>query len=175
MTNENYNVIAGIDTHADTHPVAFVTHHGKRLGDRKFLAVGSGYREMAAYLTSFGAVTAVGVGGTGSYGAERRIRGESDPLDAYQTAEFVLADRGTSTPKTRDGYVEALRVLRTAHNSPMQARTALLNQICGVLTSAAEEVRVRYRGMTSVARAKTLLRAGLPGILRTRLWRPCRR
>jgi transposase len=178
MANENYKVIAGIDTHADTHHVALVTDYGKRLGDRKFLAVGSGYQEIAAYLTSFGPVTAVGVEGTGSYGAElarvlagqgftvrevnrpnraeRRLRGKSDPLDAYQAAESVLAERGTSTPKTRDGYVEALRVLRTARTSAMKARTALLNQISGVLTSAAEEVRVRYRGMTSVARAKAL-------------------
>lgn len=175
MTNEQYKVIAGIDTHADTHHVALITEYGKRLGDRKFLAVGSGYREIAAYLTSFGPVTAVGVEGTGSYGAElarvlaehgftvkvvnraeRRLRGKSDPLDAYQAAESVLADRGTSTPKTRDGYVEALRVLRTARTSAMKARTALLNQISGVLTSASEEVRVKYRGMTSEARAKAM-------------------
>ena len=47
MTNEQIKVIAGIDTHADTHHVALITEHGKRLGDRKFLAVGSGYREIA--------------------------------------------------------------------------------------------------------------------------------
>ena len=116
MANEQYKVIAGIDTHADTHHVALVTDYGKHLGDRKFLAVGSGYREIAAYLTSFGPVTAVGIEGTGSYGAElarvladhgftvrevnrpnraeRRLHGKSDPLDAYQAAESVLADRG---------------------------------------------------------------------------------
>ena len=70
MTNEQIKVIAGIDTHADTHYVALITEYGKRLGDCKFLAVGSGYREIAAYLTSHGPVTAVGVEGTGSYGAE---------------------------------------------------------------------------------------------------------
>ncbi|MDQ0095960.1 IS110 family transposase [Paeniglutamicibacter psychrophenolicus] len=178
MSNEQFKVIAGIDTHSDTHHVALVTDYGKRLGDQKFLAVGSGYREIAAYLTSFGPVTAVGVEGTGSYGAElarvlaghgftvrevnrpnraeRRLRGKSDPQDAYQAAESVLADRGTSTPKTRDGYVEALRVLRTARTSAMKARTALLNQISAVLTSAADEVRAKYRGMTSVARARAM-------------------
>ena len=179
MTNGQFKVIAGIDTHADTHHVALITDYGKHLGDRKFLAVGSGYREIAAYLTSFGPVTAVGVEGTGSYGAElarvlaehgfsirevnrpnraeRRLRGKSDPLDAYQAAESVLADRGTSTPKARDGYVEALRVLRTARTSAMKARTALLNQISGVLTSAPDEVRAKYRGMTSEARVKAMV------------------
>lgn len=61
MTNEQIKVIAGIDTHADTHHVALITEHGKCLGDRKFLAVGSGYREIGAYLTSFDPVSAVGV------------------------------------------------------------------------------------------------------------------
>ena len=70
MANEQLKVIAGIDTHADTHHVVLITDFGERLGDRKFLAVGSGYREIAAYLTSFGPVTAVGIEGTGSYGAE---------------------------------------------------------------------------------------------------------
>ncbi|GAA1496065.1 IS110 family transposase [Paeniglutamicibacter kerguelensis] len=127
---------------------------------------------------SLSVVTAVGVEGTGSYGAElarvladhgftirevnrpnradRRLRGKSDPLDAYQAAESVPADRGTSTPKTRDGYVEALRVLRTARTSALKARTALLNQISGVLTSAADEVRAKYRGMTSESRVKVM-------------------
>lgn len=178
MANEQAKVIAGIDTHADTHHVALITDYGKHLGDRKFLAVGSGYREIAAYLTSFGPVTAVGVEGTGSYGAElarvlagegftvrevnrpnradRRLHGKSDPQDAYQAAESVLADRGTSTPKSRDGYVEALRVLRTARTSAMKARTAVLTQISAVLVAAPEEVRARYRGQGSEARAKVM-------------------
>ncbi|WP_354216103.1 MULTISPECIES: hypothetical protein [unclassified Arthrobacter] len=37
--------------------------------------------------------------------AERQLHGKSDPLDAYQAAESVLADRGTSTPNSRDGLV----------------------------------------------------------------------
>ena len=80
--------------------------------------------------------------------ANRRLHGKSDPLDAYQAAESVLADRGVSTPKSRDGYVEALRVLRTA-------RTAVLTQISGVLTAAPEAVQAKYRGRTSEARAQT--------------------
>jgi len=113
MTNTDTDVIVGIDTHADTHHVALITEYGKHIADKKFLAVGSGYREIAQYITSHGAVTAVGIEGTGSYGAElarvlaadgfqireinrpdrahRRLHGKSDPLDAYQAAEAVLA------------------------------------------------------------------------------------
>jgi len=178
MTNEKLKVIAGIDTHADTHHVALITGYGKHLADRKFLAVATGYREIAAFLTSLGPVTAVGIEGTGSYGAElsrvlasrrfaikevnrpnraeRRLHGKSDPLDAYQAAESVLADRGTSTPKSRNRFVEALRVLRTARTSAMKARTAVLSQISAVLRAAPETVRTRYRGMTSDARVKAM-------------------
>ena len=49
MTNEKLKVIAGIDTHADTHHVALITEYGKHLADRKFLAVATGYREIAAF------------------------------------------------------------------------------------------------------------------------------
>src|SRR5660398_247933 len=87
--------------------------------------------------------------------AERRLHGESDPLDAYQAAESVLAERGTSTPKSRNGFVEALRVLRTARTSAMKARTAVLSQISAVLTAAPEPLRAKYRGQSNDARAKT--------------------
>ena len=131
MTNETIKVIAGIDTHADTHHVGLINEHGKRLADQKFLAAASGYRAIIEFIASLGAVIAVGVEGTGSYGAElartltregfhvvevnrpnrqaRRLRGKSDPLDAYEAAQSVLAEHGTSIPKTRDGYVEARR------------------------------------------------------------------
>ena len=112
MTSMDLKVIAGVDTHADTHHVALITEYGKHLDDKKFLAVGSGYREIAAYITGHGPVIAVGIEGTGSYGAElarvlategfivkevnrpnraqRRLHGKSDPLDAYQAAESAL-------------------------------------------------------------------------------------
>ncbi len=47
-------------------------------------------------------------------------------------------------------------MLRTARTSAVKARTALLNQISGALTSAPEEIRARYRGLGSEARAKAM-------------------
>jgi len=47
-------------------------------------------------------------------------------------------------------------VLRTARTSALKARTAVLAQISGVLTAAAESVRAKYRGQTSEARVKAM-------------------
>ena len=179
MINEITEVIVSVGTHADTHHVALINENGKHLGDAKFLATGTGYRAIVGYITGHGPVSTVGVEGTGSYGAgltrhlrasgfhveevnrpnrqERRLRGKSDPLDAYQAAHAVLAGRGTSAPKSRDGHVEALRVLRTARTSALKARAAALAQINSILIAAPEELRAKYRGQTVAARLKSLL------------------
>ena len=192
------NVIVGVDTHSDTHYVAVIDEHGKQLTAEELLAVGSGYRKILAFITHFGLVTGVGVEGTGSYGGElsrvlrtaglpvhevnrpnrqaRRLRGKSDPLDAYQAAESVLAERGTSTPKTKDGPVECLRVLRAARSSQlaarssaMKARTISINQIKGILVSAPEHVRSRFRALTSAQLIPALERSRSVGSLTDQL------
>ena len=181
MANEATDVIVGIDTHTDTHHVAVITGYGKPLADREFLAVGSGYRKIVDFITSHGTVTAVGIEGTGSYGAElartlrgegltvlevnrpnraeRRLHGKSDPLDAYQAAQSVLAERGISVPKAKDGPVECLRILRTARSSAAKARTVAVNQIKGLLVSAPEGLRAKYRGLGTPALITALQRA----------------
>lgn len=65
------NVYAGIDTHADSHHVAVIDEHGRALGDQGFPTTTSGYRRIVEFLHGSGHVLAVGVEGTGSYGAER--------------------------------------------------------------------------------------------------------
>lgn len=173
MTKEQLKVIAGIDTHADTHHVAIITDTGLHLADKEFSAAGSGYRQIINFLTRFGALIAVGMEGTGSYGAElsrllahqgihvlevarpnrqaRRLQGKSDPLDAYQAAESVLAGRAGTTPKARDGAVECLRVLRAERATAMRARVAVMAQGRAILVTAPETLRARYRAATSPA------------------------
>ncbi|WP_354260861.1 transposase [Arthrobacter sp. OAP107] len=156
MANETIKVIAGIDTHADTH------HRGRDQRTRQtprgqgIRGRGSGYRKIVD--VSYGTVTAVGVEGTGSYGAElartlraagltvlevnrpnwaaRRLKGKSDPLDAYEAAKSILDGRSTSVPKAKDGPVECLRILRTGRASALKARSAAINQIKGLIVSA---------------------------------------
>lgn len=181
LVNDRTRVIAGIDTHADTHHVSVINEYGKPLGDREFLAVGSGYQKVLEFIAAFGTVVAVGVEGTGSYGAEiarilrgegirvlevnrpnraeRRLKGKSDPLDAYQAAQAVLDGRATAIPKAKDGPVECLRMLRAGRNSAMKARTAAINQIKGLLVSAPDRLRAKYRGLGTPALITALQRS----------------
>src|SRR5947207_14181559 len=132
-----------MDTHADTHTAAAVDEVGRNLGHRQFSADPAGYRALLQWLRSHGAVRAVGVEGTGSYGAGvarfladqgvevvevdrpnrkvRRQRGKSDPLDAEAAARAVLAGTARTMPKSRNGQVKALRAIKTARNSAVKA------------------------------------------------------
>ncbi|WP_104119087.1 IS110 family transposase [Arthrobacter sp. B1805] len=169
---EQHRIFAGIDTHADTHHVAIITDYGKPIADREFLATSSGYRKAVDFITAHGIPGGVGVEGTGTYGAgltkalqqagipvtevnrpnrqQRHMRGKSDPLDAYQAAQSVLAGISTAVPKAKDGPVECLRVLRTSRASAIKSRTATINQIRDMLVSAEDSIRAKYRGMPTV-------------------------
>ncbi len=184
MTDQHLEVIAGVDTHGQTHHAAVVDLLGRHLADKEFPATGAGYRQLMAWLGSHGTVTAVGVEGTGAYGAElarvltrsglrvvevdrpdrktRRLRGKSDPIDAYAAATAVASGRATGTPKTRDGIVEAIRALRVPRRSAVKARTQAINQARQLLVTAPEALRAQLRGLsaTELARASTRLRPG---------------
>ena len=66
-----------MDTHKDTHHAAVELMNGGRVADVEFPATGQGYADLLAWLRSFGRLHAVGVEGTGCYGAglARYLRG----------------------------------------------------------------------------------------------------
>lgn len=204
MTHEDRQVTGGVDTHGLTHHAAVVDQVGRHLADREFPATARSYRDLLAWIRGHGTLVAVGVEGTGAYGAElarvltaagvavvevdrpdrktRRAKGKSDPIDAYAAATAVLSGRATGTPKSRDGVVEAVRVLRTARRSAVKARTQAINQIRGLLVSAPAVLREQTAGLDRAALIRTLARlrpgADLTGPLaatRTALRRLARR
>lgn len=160
MANDTQVVFGGVDTHADTHVSAVLDSVGRLLEVQSFPADGAGCRQLLAWLRGFGQVQAVGVEGTGSYGAglarlltaagvhvievdrpdrrTRRGRGKSDPVDAEAAARAVLAGTASGTPKTRTGPVEAIRALRVVRSSAVKARTAALNALLGTARAAVE-------------------------------------
>jgi len=163
MAAKKRSVIGGVDTHRDTHHAAVIDSTGGLLGDAEFPATTAGYADLLAWMRSFGRVTAVGVEGTGSYGAglaryltskklpvvevdrpdrrARRAHGKSDPIDAIAAARATLAGTAMGTPKTRTGPVEAIRALRVARRGAVKARTAALNQMRGLVAAAPEPLR----------------------------------
>lgn len=171
---ESREVVGGVDTHKLTHHAA-VLHAatGKLLGEEEFPATAKGYRQLLAWLRRHGVVLAVGVEGTGSYGAglqrhlqseqitvievnrpnrqARRRLGKSDPIDAINAARAVLAENATTVPKKRDGVVETIRLIRSTRRSAVKARRAALAQMHAVLWTGPEELRARLAGYDRAA------------------------
>lgn len=169
-------VFGGADTHADTIHVAAVDALGRDLGDGEFPTTPAGYRAALGFLTGMGAVEAVGIEGTSSYGAglaraaieaglvvvevnrpdraHRRRRGKSDPIDAYQAAHAVASGRAAAAPKYES--TEVIRAVHNARNSAVKATTAAMNQIHQLLVTAPAEVRERYRHLKEKSLVKAL-------------------
>lgn len=163
-------ITGGVDTHRDVHVAAALDPLGGLLGTETFSTDPAGYKALLSWLASFGDVTKVGVEGTGSYGAglarhlrrggvevievdrpnrqKRRSSGKSDPLDAVEAARAALGGRATGSPKSRDGAVEAIRVLVVAKRSARQARVKAILQMRHLGYSAPEQLRCRLKGLS---------------------------
>jgi transposase len=166
-TELQYGVFGGVDTHRDTHTAAVIDPLGRLLAHRTFAATATGYRELLAWMRSFGAVEQVGVEGTGAYGngltnylagqsvsvievdrpdrKTRRSAGKSDPLDAEAAARAAAAGVRTGTPKDRTGAVEALRNLRVARRCAISHRADCIRRMKTLIVTAAEPLREQLR------------------------------
>jgi transposase len=172
-------VTGGVDTHADVHVAAVVDQVGRVLGTESFPADADGYAGLLAWLRGHGELIAVGVEGTGSYGAglarhlasagvmvlevirpdrqRRRRRGKSDAVDAVSAALSALGEEDCGTPKSSDGAAESIRALRVTRAGAMKARTQASNQLRDLITTAPEPVRAQLQGMSTVRRVRTAM------------------
>ncbi|MDQ4021885.1 MAG: IS110 family transposase [Actinomycetota bacterium] len=180
VTADEVEVVAGVDTHGQTHHVAVLTTIGGELGDREFPATAAGYAALLAWVHDQGRLLRVGVEGTSSYGAglarhlhdqdvavveidrpDRRARrhsGKSDPLDAYAAARAALAGTRVVVPKTGTGIVEAIRVIRVTRRSAVKARTQTTNQLRSLLVTAPTGLREQLAGLKTPALVTTCAR-----------------
>ena len=69
MTDEHRPVVAGVDTHKDTHHAAVISGTGEHLAAAQFPATPSGYRALTQFITCRGTLIRAGIEGTNSYGA----------------------------------------------------------------------------------------------------------
>jgi len=163
MTSRSRSITGGVDTHSTVHEAAVLDQQGRLLGVATFPVTRPGYEQMLAWMRRFGRVEQVGVEGTSSYGADltrhlqaagitvvevnqphahtRNRRGKSDAIDAEAAARKVLSGQCSALPKDTTGIVEAIRQLHVARAGAVQARTAALNQLGDLLTTAPDEIR----------------------------------
>ena len=162
-------VTGGIDTHLDVNVAAALDPVGALLGTASFEASPAGHNDLTRWLGSFGSVATVGVEGTGAYGAgiarhlrtlgvavvevdrpnrqARRRNGKSDTLDAIEAARAALSGRARGQAKSRDGAVEALRVLIVARRSAAQERAKSIVRMRHLGFTAPDELRGRLKGL----------------------------
>lgn len=178
MDDNTAGIYVGVDTHARTHHAVVIDDQGEPLGDAQFPATAAGYRQLQDWAETLGPVRRAAVEGTHSYGAgltrllldagwdvrettpgdkaDRRLRGKTDAADAATAARAALSGRAYAIPKTGDGPVEQIRILRTNRALLVRQQTQLMNQIKGFLVTAPDAFRDRFRNLTRVRLARQL-------------------
>ena len=148
-------VVVGVDTHKHIHVAVALDELGGRIDARSFAADRSGYEQLIDWASSLGREVVFGVEGTGSYGAglasairrrhigvlevlrtdrrDRRLRGKSDTIDAENAARAVLNGQASAVPKTADGTVEMIRLVKVAKDVAVKARTSAMISLKAVL------------------------------------------
>lgn len=181
-------VIGGVDTHKDLHVAAVLDADARVLGTRAFPTTRAGYHAALAWMRGFGALERVGIEGTGCYGAglhrylaaqgievrevsrpdrsDRRRRGKNDALDAENAARAAHAGQRVSTPKTRDGMAEALRVLCATRAGAVRTHREALQVLDAHVIAAPPQLRDLLRGLRRAEMIRTTCAwrppAGLP-------------
>lgn len=169
-------IVAGVDTHKDTHHVAVTDLSGRLIADQSFPVNSSGYRDLLDWVAAHGIVDQIAVELTGSYGAgltrfltgagitvvevtttdkaTRARRGKDDRTDAIAAAGKLLTGMATAVPKDTTGLVEAIRVIRVARESAVRDRTRALNQIKDLRITLPAHLRESLDGMNLTQIAK---------------------
>ena len=83
----------------------------------------------------------------------RHRKGKSGPTDAEMAARSVLAGVADATPKSGEGEVEMIRMLKSTKNSAVKARTQAVNQMKALVLTAPTELRETLDGLGANALA----------------------
>lgn len=152
-------IVIGVDTHKDVHAAVALTASGVVLEHVVTATTSKGIRQLRTWAADLGVVSGWAVEGTSCYGAgltrallaagehvvevnrpDRRARrllgGKTDLIDAEAAARSALAGYATAIPKTGDGLVEMIRIVRAARSSAVKSRTIAMNQIRALIVTA---------------------------------------
>ena len=169
-------VVAGVDTHKDSHHVAVLDLVGRVLADRAFPVTGAGYRQLLDWVAGHGVIESFGIELTDSYGAgltryltgqgvavlqvtttdkaARARRGKTDRLDAIAAAQKVLAGLARAIPKDTTGSIESIRMISIVRASAVKDRTRAINQFKALIITAPTELREQLGGLTTATALK---------------------
>lgn len=169
------DVIVGVDTHKDEHVAVVLDGFGGRLGEKFIPTTAAGFADLLTFCRGHvgpaGRLVGFGVEGTGSYGVglarflrrhgqtvhevhrpprrgERRMSGKSDSIDAEYAARQVLAGSAVAIPKTADGQVESLRLLKIARDTAVKAQTSAMITLKAALVTATDQLRAELEPLT---------------------------
>jgi transposase len=180
MSETDRVVTGGVDTHKQFHVAAVCDQAGRILATSSFQTTAAGYRALLRWMRSFGPVGRVGVEGTGAYGAglnrfltasgveavevnrpnrqARRRRGKNDTVDAEAAARAALNGEASVAPKSQDGIVESVRVIRVAFCSARAHRTQVSNQMRDLILTAPDQLRCDLEPMNAAQRVQRCVR-----------------
>jgi transposase len=178
MTLRRDDVVVGVDTHKDEHAAVLLDGLGGTLTELVVPATTDGFAQLLSVAVDrvgpAGRLVAFGVEGTGSYGLglarflrrqgyqvrevnrpprkdQRRLTGKSDLLDAEHAAREVLTGAELATPKTADGSVESLRLLKVARDTAVTAHSQAMITLKATLVTASDALRAELEPRTDFA------------------------
>jgi transposase len=180
MLAELVEVVIGVDTHKHTHTAAVVAAGtGAVLAQTTVPTDPNGYAALIELADAHGQVRAWAMEGSGGYGAglaaylaereelvveldrparpTRRAGAKSDPIDAVRAARDALARTHLAQPRTGPQRA-ALQVLLTTRQGAVQAATDGQRQLHALVVTAPEQVRARFRGLSTRAIIAAALR-----------------
>jgi transposase len=162
-------IVVGVDTHSDVHVAVALDGLGRRLGELAVPTTLAGSQQLERWAGGHGPITAFGVEGSASWGANltrylreqghdvievnrpdrstRRRLGKSDPADAEAAARSLLAGTATATAKALDGHVEMIRSLHLVRRSAQKARRQAANQLHALVVTAPDHLRDQLRAL----------------------------
>lgn len=167
------DIIIGVDTHKDVHVAAAIDGFGGTVCPPITIpATPDGYATLVAWAEPLGTIDSFGVEGCGSHGSgltrflrrhdyrvhevarpprkgERRANGKSDSIDTQHAARLVLSGEGLAVPKSSDGVVEALRLVKIGRDAAVKSRTVMMITLKTVLVTASDELRGGLEPLTN--------------------------
>ena len=179
MLAEELDFVIGVDTHADSHTLAFVAApSGGLLGQQTIATTARGYDQaLRIARAQASGRRAWALEGSGCYGAglarflaergervleverptrQQRRRGKSDGIDALAAARCLLGQKRWAQPRA-GGQRAELAALVSTREGAMQARRAALCQLRAHLLALPPARRERLTGLT---RTRLLERLG---------------